>query len=93
LFYNPIIAQNTETIDVIVTSNMTVLKILPAGKSDSVTRIIFQTSQRIYKLPLKAKPVYLLRLKESLEKHVPVLIKRASEKSDIILSVNKVKKQ
>lgn len=92
LFY-PATAQNHKIKNGSVTDTMTVLKILAIAKQDTVIRVIFLASERIYKLPVKAKSVYLKRLKWSLDKHIPVPVQRAREQSDVILSVGKAKKK
>jgi hypothetical protein len=89
----PVTGQNHKTKTTAVTDSMTVIKIFATTQADSITRVLFEPSQRIYKLPTKAKAIYLKRLKESLSMHRPVPIKRSSERSDIILSVGKVKKK
>lgn len=77
----------------LVANTLTVIKILPAAKGDTVTRVIFQTSQRIYKIPVHCKHCYIRRLKESSRKHSPIIIIRGSEQSDLILEVKKARKK
>jgi len=84
-------AQRHKTVT--VTDTMRVLKIYPTVKTDTVIKVIFLNSQRIYKLPVKANAVYLQRLKISLNKHVPVPVQRASEQSDVILRVGRARKK
>jgi len=94
-------AQNTKAKDVAVTNSMIVLKILPERKGDTCVKVIFQTSQRIYRVTVKSKTKKgnelasknILWLIESKDKHIPVLVKRANEKSDLILSVEKDRKK
>lgn len=91
-FYAPgALAQHKSSVPVINT--MTVIKILPEKKGDTVTRVIFQTSQRIYKISIHCNHIYMRRLKESNRKHSPVIITRASEQSDLILDVKKAKRK
>ena len=51
----------------------------------------FLESARFYKLPMDANPAFLELLKASEHNHIQVLVKRADEKSDIILSVERLK--
>jgi hypothetical protein len=68
---------------------MTVAAIRPANNDEAFITVTFLQSQRFYRLPKNADPVYLQLLKESEKNGVPVVVKRANEKSDIILTVNK----
>jgi hypothetical protein len=68
---------------------MTVLEVGAPVNDEPFIRIIFRVSQRIYKLPKDANPKYLDLLKESQHSHIPVLVRRAKEESDVILSVEK----
>lgn len=68
---------------------MTVLMISPPSNEETSIGVIFQVSQRRYKLPKDANPAYLKLLKESQANHTPVLVERASEASDVIVSVHK----
>jgi hypothetical protein len=70
---------------------MTVARIVPAAPTDSFIEVTFSESQRFYKLPVKAKPALLSLLKQSEAKGTPVLVKRVSEQSDVIIDVQKVK--
>ena len=72
-----------------VVQSMTVLEVGAPVNDEPSIRIIFRVSQRIYKLPKDANPKYLDLLKESAQKHTPVLVRRAKEESDVILSVEK----
>ena len=72
-----------------VEHTMTVAGIRPAEHSETFITVFFLESARFYKLPKNAKPVYLELLKESERQHSPVLVKRAKEESDEILSVKK----
>lgn len=69
---------------------MTVAAIRAANPNDTFIRVTFSQSQRFYKLPNDADPAYLKLLKESVKNNTPVIITRAGEKSDVILSVEKV---
>lgn len=60
-----------------------------ANNDQTFVRVSFNESQRFYKLPNNADPAYLDLLKESEKNHTPVLVKRADEYSDVILSVKK----
>ena len=68
---------------------MTVLSVAPANNDETYISVIFQVSQRRYKLPKNANPAYLKLLRESEKSHTPVLVERAKEESDIIVSVKK----
>ena len=72
-----------------VENTMTVAAIRPPNGGETFVRVTFLQSQRFYKLPNDANPDYLVLLKESEKGHTPVVIKRAKEESDIILSVRK----
>ncbi len=72
-----------------VENTMTVAAIRPPVSSETFVRVTFLQSQRFYKLPNDANPNYLALLKESEKSHTPVVIKRAKEESDVILSVRK----
>jgi hypothetical protein len=76
----------------VVEYKMTVTRIVPATRTDSFIEITFSESQRFYRLPVKAKPALLTLLKESEANAVPVLVKRASERSDVIIDVKKAKR-
>ncbi len=70
---------------------MTVIAVEPPNNNETYISVIFQISQRRYKLPKDANPAYIKLLKESARNHTPVLIERAKEESDIIMSVKKGK--
>jgi hypothetical protein len=70
-----------------VENAMTVAAIRPANTDETFVKVTFNQSQRFYKLPNDSNPKYLELLKESEKKNIPVIIKRASEQSDIILEV------
>ncbi|MCW3122440.1 MAG: hypothetical protein JWQ38_1932 [Flavipsychrobacter sp.] len=70
---------------------MTVAAIRPENKGDAFVRVSFLQSARFYKLPNNANPEYMILLKESLSTHTPVLVERAKEESDVIVSVTKQK--
>jgi hypothetical protein len=72
-----------------VVNNMIVISIAPPEKDMPYFSVIFRISQRSYKLPNDANPRYLKLLKESEKKHTPVLVRRAREESDVIVSVEK----
>lgn len=88
----PIIAQthktkSSGTKSAGVMNSFTVVKYQPAGPGDPYTKVMFATSDKVFKLPAKANPAYAKRLKESFDKHTPVYVKRSSEQSDLIQSV------
>lgn len=70
---------------------MTVAAIRPANPKNTFIEVTFSESQRFYKLPNDADPKFLVLLKASEKDHTPVLVRRASEKSDVILRVTKKK--
>jgi hypothetical protein len=72
-----------------VENAMTVAGIRPPGNDQAFTQVTFNESARFYKLPKNANPAYLDMLKESQQKKTLVIIRRASEYSDVILSVKK----
>jgi len=72
-----------------VVHSMTVLLVNLENNNEPYIGVIFQVSQRRYKLPKDANPAYLQLLKESQHDHTPVLVERAKEESDIIVSVKK----
>ena len=72
-----------------VETTMTVVAIRPPHNNETFVRVSFTPSQRFYKLPNDANPAYLDLLKASEKNHTPVVIKRAKEESDVILSVRK----
>ncbi|MGZ4034259.1 MAG: hypothetical protein ACXVPU_17140 [Bacteroidia bacterium] len=65
------------------------MKIISADGNENFDRIVFKRSERIYRLAKDSKPEYLELLKDSQTNNSPVIIKRADEKSDLILSVEK----
>lgn len=69
-----------------VMTTMTVVSIAPAGKGSDYIKVLFTTNQ-VFKLSPKANPAYIKRLQESMNKKMPVYIKRSSEQSDMIQSV------
>lgn len=73
-----------------VYSNMIVMEVLPKDATNDFTEIIFQTSARVYKLPTKNSSKYLKLLLNSKNKNVPVIIKRETENSEIILDVKEI---
>lgn len=72
-----------------VENTMTVAAIRASNNNETFIRVTFLQSQRFYKLPNDANPAYLKLLQESEKEHTPVIIKRAKEESDVILSVRK----
>lgn len=72
-----------------VENTMTVAAIRPATNDQAFIKVSFNESQRFYKLPKDANPVYIELLKESEKNHTQVTIKRSSEYSDVILNVKK----
>jgi len=73
-----------------IENTMTVAAIRGSNNNETFIRVTFIQSQRFYKLSNDADPSFLNLLKESEKNHTPVIIKRAKEKSDIILSVKKL---
>ena len=69
--------------------SLTVAQIKPVNPEETFIRVSFLESARFYKLPKNADPSYLKLLKTSEKKHIPVLVKRANEESDVIVSVKK----
>jgi hypothetical protein len=74
-----------------VVYSLTVAGIRPENKGDTFVRVSFLQSARFYKLPKDANPEYLILLKESEKSHKPVMVERANETSDVIISVTKPK--
>ncbi len=74
-----------------VTKEYTVAAIKPSRDIDTFVRVCFLQSARFYKLSKNADPGYLKLLKESEEKHTPVLVERVKEESDVIVRVSKAK--
>ena len=74
-----------------VIQEMTVIKILPENSDSNFMKVVFKRSQRTYKLAKDTDPHYILLLKESEQNNTAVLVKRAKEESDVIISVEKVK--
>ena len=68
---------------------MTVLEVQPTVKGADTISVTFRKSQRIYRLPKKSKAVFLKLLKESEQKHTPVMVWRIKEESDVIISVER----
>lgn len=68
---------------------MTVAAVRTPNSGETFVRISFLQSQRFYKLPNDANPAFLELLKASAQGHTPVVITRANEQSDVILSVRK----
>jgi len=68
---------------------MTVAAIRPAGNDQAFIQVSFYESQRFYKLPKDANPAYIKLLTESERRKTTVTIKRASEYSDVILTVTR----
>jgi hypothetical protein len=68
---------------------MTVLEVQQPQKDETYIGVSFRVSQRIYKLPKDANPKYLELLKQSERQHTPVMVWRAKEESDVIVSVEK----
>ena len=74
-----------------VTQSMTVAAIRPEQNNETFVRVIFLQSQRFYKLSNDADPKFLKLLNGSLQSHTPVIVKRETQESDVILSVTKPK--
>ena len=72
-----------------VVNTMIVISIAPPENERPYFTVIFRVSQRAYKLPNDANPRYLKLLKESEKNHTPLLVRRAREESDVIVSVEK----
>jgi hypothetical protein len=72
-----------------VVHTMTVLEVQPPRKDETYIEVSFRISQRIYKLPKNANPKYLELLKQSEREHTPVMVWRAKEESDVIVTVEK----
>lgn len=72
-----------------VAYTMTVAAIRVANPNETFVRVTFSQSQRFFKLPNDANPDYLSLLKESEKNRTPVIVKKANEESDVILSVEK----
>ena len=70
-----------------VAQKMTVAKIIESNGSN--IQIVFDRSQRFYKLANDADPVFLELLKESEKNKTPVIIYLADATTDVILSVKK----
>jgi hypothetical protein len=68
---------------------MIVLSVNLPNNDETFIGVIFRVSQRRYKLPKDANPAYLKLLKESEKDHTSVLVERAREQSDVIVSVKK----
>jgi hypothetical protein len=71
-----------------VAKMMTVAMIRPT--EDKFIPINFLESARFFRLAKDANPAYLELLKESERGHFKVLVKRASEESDLIVSVERI---
>ena len=72
-----------------VVHSMIVIIVNPPNNDETFIGVIFRVSQRKYKLPKDANPEYLKLLKDSEKNHTPVLVERATEESDVIVSVKK----
>jgi hypothetical protein len=72
-----------------VIHSMTVIDVGPLADDAHNLGVIFRISQMKYKLPKDANPEYLRLLKESEKNHTPVLVERATEQSNVIISVKK----
>lgn len=77
--------MKTEAIE----DTMNVAGIRQVQANETFVRVTFTQSQRFFKLPNDANPAYLDLLKESEKNNTPVIIKRSSVQSDVILSVRK----
>jgi hypothetical protein len=80
-------AKSSATKSTGIMNSMVVLRMAPAGKGNDYIKVVFTTSDRIFRLSPKANPAYAKRLKESMDKHIAVYVKRSSEASDMIQSV------
>jgi hypothetical protein len=74
-----------------VVDTMTVARIRPANEEDAFIKVTFNQSQRFYKIPKNADPSFIELLKESEKNNKRVIIRRASQQSDVILNVRKTK--
>jgi hypothetical protein len=74
-----------------VAYSMTVLTVRQPNMGEKYMSVVFQKSQRAYKLSKSANARYIELLRESAKTHVPVLVTRASEASDTIVSVERVR--
>jgi hypothetical protein len=76
-----------------VEKTMTVAGFPPSEAKDAgkYVTVSFNESARFYRLSVKSDPAYMKLLKESERDHTSVVVKRADEKSDIILNVKKAK--
>lgn len=72
-----------------VENTMTVVGFREPAPGEEFMTVMFARSARFYRLPIKSDPKYLKLLKASEHNHTPVLIKRAEEKSDIIIGVSR----
>jgi hypothetical protein len=73
-----------------VTYSLTVAAINEGTAADTHLEVTFSESARFYKISKNANPAYIRLLKESRKNNTPVMVKRANEDSDVILSVKKV---
>ena len=74
-----------------IVQTMYVAKVYPAKNNETYITVIFDVSQRFYKIAKDANPKYLELLKESEKNHTPLSIRRDKEESVIITEVKKPK--
>jgi len=76
----------------LVTTPMTVVRMLPAADTSRYVDVCFEKSQRIYHIRNKPHGRYLRMLKTSFGTKKPVLVTRPSETSDEIIAVKRIQK-
>ncbi|MES2701402.1 MAG: hypothetical protein V4649_02130 [Bacteroidota bacterium] len=72
-----------------VQHKMTVARILPTTPEETFIEVTFSESARFYKIPKNANPTYIKLLKDAEKSGAAVMVKRAREESDVIVSVKK----
>jgi hypothetical protein len=72
-----------------VAYKLTVANINAGTATDKNYEVTFLESARFYKISKKANPTYIGLLQESQKNNSPVMVSRANEYSDVILSVKK----
>lgn len=70
---------------------LTVARIAPSLSNDKYMEVSFLESARFYLVSKKARPTYIDLLRASEKSNKPVMVKRANERSDTIISVRKCK--
>jgi hypothetical protein len=71
-----------------VFDKLTVMDVLPNESNKNYQMVIFKKSERVFLLSVNAKKVYFNKLINSKETNLPVIIKRLSDTSQVIISVN-----